>query len=87
MQAIQTKFLGPTNTKGSRIRATCWLTSVTVEWDYSLSVEENHKAAIDALVDKLNKGRIMEGNSKLWQVAAIGESVDGRGKTAIIDLS
>lgn len=86
MQAIQTKFLGPTNTRGSRIKATCWLTSVTVSWDHSANAEENHIAAIDALICKLNNERIIKGNSKLWQVEAIGESVDGKGKTAIIDL-
>lgn len=86
MQTILTKFLGPTNTKGSRIKATCWLTSATMPWDHSASVEENHMAAIEALVCKLNNGRIIEGNSQLWQVVATGESVDGKGKTAIIDL-
>src|SRR5690625_1427819 len=86
MQAIQTKYLGPTNTRGSRIKATCWLTSATMPWDYSSNVEENHVAAIEALVCKLNNDRILKGNSKLWQVVATGESVDGKGKTAIIDL-
>lgn len=86
MQAIQTKFLGPTNTRGSRFKATCWLTSFTMSRDYSASVEENHAAAIEALVCKLNNERITKGNSRLWQVVATGESVDGKGKTAIIDL-
>lgn len=87
MQAIQTKFLGPTNTRGSRFKATCWLTSVTVSRDYSVNVDENHAAAIEALVCKLNNDRIIKGNSKLWQVVAIGESPDGKGKTAIIDFN
>jgi len=87
MQAIQTKYLGPTNTRGSRIKATCWLTSVTVAWDYSANAEENHTAAIEALVCKLNSDRIVKDYGQLWQVAAIGESVDGKGKTAIIDLA
>lgn len=86
MQAIETKFLGPTNTKGSRIKAKCWLTSVTVSWDHSLNVEENHFAAIEALICKLNKDRTTKGSSYQWEVLANGESVDGRGKTAIIDL-
>lgn len=87
MQAIQTKYLGPTNTRGSRIKATCWLTSVTVSWDYSANFEENHTAAIGALVHKLNKDREELDRSLMeWQVKAIGESVDGKGKTAIIGL-
>ena len=87
MQAITTKFLGPTNTRGSRIKATCWLTSVTVAWDYSANAEENHEAAIEALVCKLNNDRIISGHSGLWETVAVGESVDGKGKTAIIDLA
>lgn len=86
MQAIQTKFLGPTNTRGSRIKATCWLTSITVSWDHGANSEENHTAAIDALVYKLNNDRVTKGNSYLWDVVATGESVDGKGKTAIVDL-
>ena len=86
MQAIQTKFLGPTNTKGSRVKAICWLTSVVVSWDYSANVEENHMMAINTLIDNLNNERIIKGNSTQWQVVATGESVDGKGITAIIDL-
>lgn len=86
MQAIQTKFLGPTDTCGSRIKATCWLKSVTVSWEYGLSSEENHRAAIDALVCRLNNDCIIKDNSRLWEVAAMGESADGNGRTAIIDL-
>ena len=86
MQAIQTKFLGPTNTRGSRIKASCWLTSVTVSWDHNANSEENHTAAIESLVCKLNNDRIIKGSYMLWEVVATGESVDGKGKTAIIDL-
>lgn len=82
MQAIETKFLGPTNTKGSRVKAKCWLTSVTASWDHSLNVEENHHAAIEALICKINNDR----SGRVWEVLAIGESVNGKGKTAIIDL-
>lgn len=87
MQAITTKFLGPTNTRGSRIKATCWLTSVTVSWDHSLNVEDNHRNAINELIIKLNMGRAAKDISGSWKVVAIGESVDGKGKTAIIDLT
>jgi len=47
MQAIQTKYLGPTNHRGSRVKATCAAGSVIVSWDYSLpnNIEENHRAA------------------------------------------
>ena len=51
MQAIQTKFLPCTNFRGSRVKAWCEAGSVTVSWDYALSVEENHTKAAQALVE------------------------------------
>lgn len=53
MQAIQTKYLGPTNTKGSRIKATCAAGSVTISYPYDLSGMDCHAAAAKALVDKM----------------------------------
>ena len=57
MQTISTKYLGPTNTKGPRVKA---MTSsghrgstYTVEWDDSLDVEGNHADAAQKLLDKL----------------------------------
>lgn len=49
MQAIITKFLCPTNVRGSRYKASCERGSLTVEIDHTLSNEENHRAACDAL--------------------------------------
>ena len=83
MQTITTKFIGPTNTKGSRIKATCWLGNVTISWDYSLDVEANHHAAVSELVEKLNRKRISENS---WSTVGIADSVDGKGYTALIDL-
>lgn len=54
-QAITTKFVCPTNTKGARIKASCERGSITIEWDYDLNVEENHAAAKKALVEKFAK--------------------------------
>lgn len=50
MQAIITKYLGPTNNRGSRIVAKCERGRIIVSWDYKLNVNENHKAARDALL-------------------------------------
>lgn len=56
-QAILTKYLGPTNNRGSRIKATSGSgISVVVSYDSALSSGENHAAACKALVDKLNWG-------------------------------
>jgi len=53
MQAIVTKYLPATNTRGSRIKATAYAGSVTVSWDHSISSEaENYRAAAMALVTK-----------------------------------
>jgi hypothetical protein len=53
MQAIVTKFLGPTNTRGARIKATCQAGSVTVPYGYA-NVDEEHKKAVVALLFKLD---------------------------------
>lgn len=81
MQAIQTKFIGPTNTKGSRVKASCWLGSVTVSWDHALNSEANHIEAIQAMVRKMNDER----EHTQWYVVATAHSADQKGYTAIID--
>lgn len=53
MIAIQTKYLAPTSTKGSRIKAfTCNGHSVIINYDYSLSDVVLHFQAVKALVNK-----------------------------------
>lgn len=54
-QAIVTKRLPATNTRGSRIRAWCDRGSLTVSWDFGLESDKNHRAAAQALVDKFVK--------------------------------
>ena len=62
MQAIQTKYLGPTNYRGSRFKAKCAAGSLTVSYDYSLNSADNHKAAAEALRVKLGwKGSLESG--------------------------
>lgn len=53
MQAIVTKYLGATNNRPSRIKATCDAGSVTVSWNHSLGIDDNHEAAALALREKL----------------------------------
>lgn len=52
MQAISTKFYGPTNYRGSRIRAKADAGTVWVDWKYELGVEENHDRAAWAFARK-----------------------------------
>lgn len=53
MQAIQTKYRGPTNVRGARIKATAQAGSITVPYDYALGIDENHAAAARALAETL----------------------------------
>jgi len=53
MIAIETKYLSPTNTRGSKIKAfTCNGHSVTVSYDHALSNEAVHFEAVKELVKK-----------------------------------
>lgn len=67
---IQTKFLGPTNCRGSRVKAyTETKLSVTVSWDHALNPPDNHARAAKALVEKMEWGGEWVG----------GASGDGKG--------
>lgn len=53
MQAILTKYLGPTNSRGARIKATCAAGSITISYPYDLSGQAVHRKAAESLVSKL----------------------------------
>ena len=53
MQAIQTRFMPPTNTRGSRIKATCPAKSIIVDWMDNLDIEENDRYAAKELMKEL----------------------------------
>ena len=56
-QSITTKYLGATDHRGERIKATATGArnsySFTHDWDYSLGATDNHIAAAKGLVEKL----------------------------------
>jgi hypothetical protein len=52
MQAIITKYLGPTNSRGARIKAECERGKIFFPFPYELSGDEVHRAAVHALVEK-----------------------------------
>lgn len=58
-QAIQVKYLGPTNYRGSRYKATAAAGSVTVSADAALSVEGNVIKAAHTLCDKFGWSKDM----------------------------
>lgn len=51
-QAIVTKFHAATNTYDARVTATCQAGRVTLPWNDSLDVPDNHTAAAKALQAK-----------------------------------
>lgn len=55
MQAIITRFLGPTNFRGSRYKASCDAGTIIVSADHGLNAEQNHIAARAALCCKIAK--------------------------------
>lgn len=56
MQAITTKYRGPTNSRGSRIIVRAQAGRMTVPWDHALDVEENHDAAARAFIARWGWG-------------------------------
>ena len=56
MQAITTKFLGSTNHRGSRVKATCQAKSMIVPWDDALDIDDNHDVAAKMLAESLSWG-------------------------------
>lgn len=63
-QAIETRYLSPTNHRGSRIVATSASGIRLVQsWDYGLGIEANHYAAAKALQAKLEWEPIKAGGS------------------------
>jgi hypothetical protein len=51
-QAIVTKYLGPTDHKGSRVKAYCDAGIITIPWDDGLNPDENHLKAATCLAWK-----------------------------------
>jgi hypothetical protein len=51
-QAITTKYIGPTNYRGSRIAAFADCGRIYVGYDHALNIEDNHVAAAKAFAEK-----------------------------------
>lgn len=77
MKAIQTRYLGATNFRGSRVKAyTEGGNSVTVSYDDSVSRDDAHDQAAIALCKKLG-----------WKYPMIrGGSPDGRGNVYVFSI-
>ena len=71
MQTILTRYIGPGNVRGSRVKATSssGKASVTLPWDSALSSEDCHTLAARALCDKLDwHGTLTGGEDKRGMV-------------------
>lgn len=53
MQAIRTRYHGPSNVKGSRFSAQCEAGRIYVPYDHALNLDENHAEAARQLIVKL----------------------------------
>ena len=63
-QSIKTRYVSPTNHRGSRIIATTPSGhKLTHHWDYALNSDANHYAAAEALRAKLDWPSIKAGGS------------------------
>src|SRR5689334_18153177 len=54
LQAIVTKYIGPTNFRGSRIKATAAAGSITMAYRHELNIEDNHAEAAKLLASKFD---------------------------------
>lgn len=77
MQAIVTKYLGPTNTKGGRIKARCDAGSLTIGFHDGDGREDPHDRAARLLAEKLGW------TSDLYGQLAVGELPDGTGNAYV----
>lgn len=61
MQSIRTRYIGPSNVRGSRIQAKCEARTVYVPYNHALNLDANHRAACEELLRVLgwtsDKGR------------------------------
>lgn len=68
MQSVTIKYLGPTNLKGSRLKAFAEAGSVTIPYPHELNHDEGRAKALKAFLDKMERwpktGWVLGGNNK-----------------------
>jgi hypothetical protein len=69
-QAIQTKYLGPTDKRGSRVKAWAAAGSITLGWKNELNSDDNHYQAALTLQGKFDWSKY---NSLIGGVLPNGE--------------
>jgi hypothetical protein len=70
MQAILTKYIRESNTKGSRIKATCERGTLTIPYDHEFDTDGAHRKAALALINLfINEDKARNGtplNKNVW---------------------
>lgn len=87
MQTIITKYLPPTNARGSRIKAKCWRDSVTIPFPYELNCMERHQLAAQKLAEKLTEKMNNGSKEGRWVIVAGGVLPDDTGYAFLIEWS
>ena len=86
---IVSKFIAPTDTKGSRVQVKSWKRTTYFNWDHTLNVELNHIRAIREHI-----ARISEEAGREYKIVGdvdgapayefMGATPDGSGSSVII---
>lgn len=77
-QALVTKYFGPTNTRGSRIKVQASAGIKFYPWDYALGIEGNHTEAARKFAEHLGwdgswvGGGLPEGNGNVYVLLSDG---------------
>ncbi len=71
MQAILTRYHGPTDTRPSRLTARADAGQITVSYDHALNGQQNHRAAAAAMIHSLGlvgtwQGGHLHDGSYVW---------------------
>ncbi len=82
-QAIVTKFIAPTNSRGARIKVSSWQGNKFYSYDYAAN--DAHKAAFELWLKEKNEQMAKDYEVENWfSLAAEGSNPDGTGNTYII---
>jgi len=78
-QAIVTRYLGPTDHRGARIKARADAGTITIPWNHAQDIEANHTTAAETLATKLG----WVGEHTDWQLVG-GGLPDGTGNAYVL---
>lgn len=81
MQAIQTRYYGPTNNRGSRIKAFCVAGSVIISYPNELSGQACHRKAAETLIAELgwvDYGQLIGGQTKTGDYVFVFNNESGK---------